>query len=165
MATCESSSKDALLKQITADIDLDYRMGIVNNVTDICLTFASVCASLAATVTIAWTAKTTAVNVQSIWANPNLWAAIFAAVPAGCTSLQRIVDFRKRSHWYFNHAAQLKSLAFELEFSNNPNLAAFAKRRGQIELAGDVLWQSIGETLAVPPENPGGQPPRTRPRS
>lgn len=69
--------------------------------------------------------------------------ASIAAVPAACTSLQRIVDFRGRSVWYFQHSASLKALAVSLRYATSPNLEEFARRRADLEVQGEQRWKQV----------------------
>jgi hypothetical protein len=59
-------------------------------------------------------------------------------------SLQKIIDFRGRSLWYFHHSANLKALALSLKFAKEPNLEEFARRRAEIEIEGEQRWAQIG---------------------
>jgi hypothetical protein len=70
--------------------------------------------------------------------------ASIAAIPSACTTLQRIVDFRGRSLWYFQHSANLKALTVSLRYAVNPDLEAFAQRRGDLELEAEQRWSQIG---------------------
>jgi hypothetical protein len=93
----EVPSRSELIEKFETDENSCFDFGATNNVTDITLTIISVFASLAATVLVAVTG----------W---KIVAASVAAIPAACTSLQRIIDFRGRSHWYFQHSAASKHL-------------------------------------------------------
>jgi hypothetical protein len=120
-----------LLDEFAADETSCFGSGATNNVTDIVLTLMSVVSSLAATILASATPH-------------HFLAASFAAVPAACTSLQRIIDFRGRSHWYFKHAADLKALALSLRYAKTPDLEEFAQRRAELEVEGEQRWAQIG---------------------
>lgn len=124
-------TRSELIEEFNADWEACFDSGTTNNVTDITLTIISVLTSLAATVLVsATTYKTLAASV--------------AAFPAACTALQRIVDFRGRSLWYFRHAANLKALALSIKYATNPDLEEFAKRRAELEIEGELRWAQIG---------------------
>jgi len=110
----EMPTRAELIAEFAADEDSCFASGTQNNVTDITLTFVSVFTSLAATVLVAATFY-------------KVLAASFAAVPAACTALQRSIDFRGRSLWYFHHAANLKALGLSLKYAKNPDLEAIRK--------------------------------------
>jgi hypothetical protein len=120
-----------LLKAIRSDEDNCFDSGRLNNLTDIGLTIVAVLGSLAATVLVS-----TGVNHAVV--------ASIAAIPAACTTLQHVVDFRGRSSWYFQHSAGLKALGLSLEYAANPDLEQFAKRRGELELEAEKRWSQIG---------------------
>jgi hypothetical protein len=131
----EVPSRSEMIEEFIADQASCFSSGAINNITDISLTIVSVLASLAATVLVS-----TGIC--------RILAASVAAVPAACTALQRIVDFRGRSIWYFRHAANLKALAVSLKFAKEPNLEEFAKKRADIEIEGESRWAGIGAAMA-----------------
>ena len=124
-------TRTELIDEIVADQERCFDSGATNNKTDIALTIISVLASLAATVLVSATSF-------------KIVTACVAAVPAACTSLQKIIDFRGRSLWYFHHSANLKALALSLKFAKEPNLEEFARRRAEIEIEGEQRWAQIG---------------------
>jgi hypothetical protein len=131
-----NNPRSTLLAKISRDQEKCYFMGTVHNVWDVSMTFISVCASVAATVLVSQSQAGT---------NSKLVAASIAAVPAACTALQRIVDFRRRSFWYFNHSANLKALAIMLEYAEKPDLEQYARKRAEIEVEGEGRWEQIGD--------------------
>jgi hypothetical protein len=127
----ELPTRSELLEEFEADYESSFDSGAKNNISDIALTIVSVASSLAATVLV------TATPYRPL-------AASVAAIPAACTALQRTVDFRGRSLWYFGHAANLKALALALKFAKEPDLEDFAKHRADLEIDAEVLWSQIG---------------------
>ena len=134
----ETDARSEMVAEFEVDRDVSFRAGRLNNVTDIVLSTVSVLASLAATVLIATRC-------------PIAVAASMAAVPAACTSLQRIVNFRARSHWYFEQASQLTALAISLRFASHPDLEAYAEKRAAFEIAGEKRWSQLGSDRVTPP--------------
>jgi hypothetical protein len=132
----ETPVRSEMIAEFEADRDVAFRGGRMNNVTDIILSTLSVFASLAATVLVATRC-------------PIALSASMAAVPAACTSLQRIVNFRARSHWYFEHASQLTALAIALRYANSPNLEDFAEKRASLEIASEKHWSQLGSDRAA----------------
>jgi hypothetical protein len=126
----ETSTRTTLIEEFEEDEDQCFDAGRQNNITDIVLSVISVLGSLAATVLVSTNARKALI-------------ASIAAVPAACTSLQRIVDFRGRSAWYFQHAAALKALSVSLRYTASPNLEDFAERRADLEIEGEQRWEQI----------------------
>jgi hypothetical protein len=149
--TQEMPARSELIDEFQADEESCFDSGAKNNITDIALTITSVVASLAATVLVSATSH-------------KPLAASVAAIPAACTALQRIVDFRGRSLWYFHHSANLKALVLSLKYAKNPDLEEFAKRRADIEIEGEFRWAQIGGARAGQEgEVKRGRKPRPRP--
>ncbi|HXM43541.1 MAG TPA: hypothetical protein VN924_20055 [Bryobacteraceae bacterium] len=132
---------DNLLEEFDADEAICFDSGRLNNITDITLSIASVLGSLVATVLVAAGAY-------------KALSASAAAVPAACTTLQRIVDFRGRSLWYFNLAANIKALSVSLRYAKEPDLEKFAKERAQLEIDADNRWKQIGGSAEAPKTRP-----------
>jgi hypothetical protein len=127
----ETPTRADLIQEFEEDEDNCFDSGRWNNITDIALSVLAVLGSLAATVLVS--------------ASKNLaLTASVAALPAACTTLQRIVDFRGRSLWYFQHSASLKALAVSLKYAANPDLEAFAKRRADLEVEAEKRWSGVG---------------------
>lgn len=124
-------TKDDLLEEFYADESQCFDSGRTNNITDIALSFIAVLGSLAATVMV------------STGLNHALVASV-AAVPAACTTLQRVIDFRGRSLWYFQHAASLTALAVSLKYAATPDLERFARQRADLEIEADKRWSQVG---------------------
>ena len=127
----ETPIRSALIAELEADRDASFSGGRSNNITDIVLSILSVFASLAATVLVATRC-------------PIAVSASMAAVPAACTSLQRIVNFRARSNWYFEQSSELAALAVSLRYAKDPDLEQFAKRRADLGTSGEKRWSQIG---------------------
>ncbi len=123
-----------LLEELERDWNDYFSAGRLNNILDLALSILSVLASLAATVLL-----TAGAGTLSRW----IIAAV-AAVPAGSTSLQRIVGTRERSNWYFSHAAQVSALKTELQYATAPDIEDFARKRALIEVAMESQWSRIG---------------------
>jgi hypothetical protein len=121
-------SREKLISGLKHDIDEWYRHGKRNNLGDIACTVVVVCASLAASIL-----------GGDDDAAPVLIAAV-AAVPAAAATLQRAVNFRGRSNWYFTAGARLRALLFEVEHAKKPDLEDFARRRGELELELEKEW-------------------------
>jgi hypothetical protein len=127
----DAPARDDLLDEFYTDEESCFNSGRLNNITDIGLSIVAVLGSLAATILVSTHIETTVV-------------ASVAAVPAACTTLQRIVDFRGRSLWYFHHSANIKALAVSLKYAATPDLEHFASLRAELEIEGDKRWSQIG---------------------
>ena len=125
----DNQTKKEFIRDLEKDAWEDYVAGRRHNLTDTFITVVIVIASLAATILAATS------NVY-----PWLIAAV-AAIPAACTSLQRIIGFRERSDWYFLHADKLRELLFELKYAKAPDLEDFGRRRAKIEVEVGAQWR------------------------
>ncbi len=132
------ATADELLRELDGDGDSYFLSGRQNNVTDLLLSMAAILASLVATV-LAATGQA-----------PPWISATAAAVPAACASLQRVVDFRGRSSWYFQHAARVRALAISMRYAKSPDIEEFARKRGDLEVEMEKEWSQIGRSGAVP---------------
>lgn len=129
-------SKDELIQELEFDAMRSFISGKRNNRTDMALSIVTVIASL-----------TAAVLVSTKDMYPWIIASV-AALPAACSSLQRLVGFRERSDWYFQHADEVRRLLFELKFTETPNLVKFARKRGELEVELGRAWRRIGRSGA-----------------
>ena len=119
-----NDQRDDLLHDLQEDWESCFASGKLNNISDVTLSIVAVVASLVATVLAGTeTAK---------WA-----VASVAAVPAACTTLQRLVDFRGRSNWYFRYSSNVRALANSLRFSDAPDLSDFARKWGALDIEMD----------------------------
>jgi hypothetical protein len=133
-----ANSKDRLMGELEADADSAFQAGKVNNRTDMALSIAAVMGSLAAAVLAA------APSVLHV-----VLGAV-AAIPAACATLQKTVQFRERSYWYFQYASRARALAMTLEFAETPDLSDLSKQRAEIELDMEKHWGQFGGHGATP---------------
>ena len=134
----DARTTDELVRELDGDGDSYFDSGRQNNITDIVLSIAAIVASLVATI-LAATAQV-----------PTWITASAAAIPAACASLQRVVDFRGRSSWYFQHASRARALAISLRYAKSPDVEEFARMRGDLEVEMEKEWSQIGRSGAVP---------------
>jgi len=137
-----------LVREIDGEEDALYKAGRTNHKTDLLFWFTAIIASFVATILAA-------LGKEQI--PPWLTAAI-AALPGLCASLQRVIDFRGRSAWYFQKAAQMKALLLNVKYQGM-SVEDGAKRWGQIETAYEDLWPRLVKTGASPDAS---QPPTDR---
>lgn len=83
---------------------------------------------------------------------PKWLAATFAALPAACASLQRIVDFRGRSNWYFQNSAGTRALAMQLKYADAPNLEEYSRKKAELEIDMEKSWAQITNSQTRPAE-------------
>jgi hypothetical protein len=124
-----------MLKEFEDDGSQYFTSGRTNNLSDIAMTLGAVGGSLVTMV------------LTSVRAAPWMVASV-AAIPAACASIQSKVDFRGRSNWYFESAARIRDLAIRLKYAEAPDLAEFARKRGELETAGEEKWKEIGRPKA-----------------
>jgi hypothetical protein len=129
---------DELLRELDDDGESYFSSGRQNNITDLALSISAILASLVATVLAASGQVTPWISATA------------AAVPAACASLQRVVDFRGRSSWYFQHAARVRALAITLRYAKAPGVEEFARKRGELEIEMEKDWSHIGRSGAAP---------------
>jgi hypothetical protein len=126
-----------LVQELEDDGEVFFNGGRLNNITDATLSIVSVFGSLAATVLV---------STQV----PRWLPAAVAAVPAACATLQKTLDFRGRSNWYFQYAAHARSLATDLKYADAPNVQEFAHKRAELEVRMEEEWSRIGRSGVTP---------------
>ena len=126
------------LEQLEADAEVQFSGGRNNHLWDISLTIAAMVTSLVAAVVVA-------TDVTPRWIRVGV-----AALPAACTSIQKVLEVRARSNWYFNYAARLRALAVIAEFAKNPDLEEYSKKKAAIELDMEKAWREIGRSSGKP---------------
>jgi hypothetical protein len=140
----DSYTRDEFLREVEDEGESCFASGRQNNISDLTLSIVAILGSLIATVLAA--------------ASVPRWAvAAVAAVPAACASLQRIVDFRGRSVWYFKCATYMRSISYALKYSEAPNLEEFARKRGEFEAEMEREWSRIGREGATPSSRKRGR--------
>lgn len=133
----EEQTADDLQTELESDAEEYFDAGRFNNIVDISLTISTVVTSLVAAIIAATD-------------SPRWIRVALAAVPAGCTSIQKVVEVRARSNWYFNYAARLRALGLTLRFARNPDVEDFAKKKAAIDLDMEKMWAQIGRSGARP---------------
>jgi hypothetical protein len=128
----KSRTAEDMLNSLESDAAAYFDYGKSNNVIDITLTISTILTSLVAAVV--------ASSDISKWIRVGI-----AAVPAACTSIQKVIDVRKRSNWYFTYAARLRALAVTVEYASTPNLEEFAKKRAAIDIEMENTWSTVGQ--------------------
>ena len=128
---------DDLLKDLEDDAAEYFDGGRFNNIVDISLTIGAILTSLIA-------AAVAAADVLR-------WIHVaVAALPAACTSIQKVVEVKARSNWYFTYSTRLGVLAATLRYTQNPDPEDFAKRRAAIDLEMEQAWSQLGRGAAKP---------------
>jgi hypothetical protein len=126
------SDKEKLIHEFESDGDQYFESGRGNNLLDIGLSIAAILASLLAT---------GLAGLGSKWTG--LVAAV-AALPAAFGSIQSVLNTQGRSEWYFRSAAAVRALALELTYDKSPDLAEYARKRGNLEIKMEEEWQNQG---------------------
>jgi|GEM_PF-4800662 len=132
-------TRQMLINDIERDVKCGYKSGVKNNLTDVGLSIVLTASSLAAAVLLS-------VNHKSV--SPWMIAAV-AAIPAACRTLQSIVDFRRRSNWYFSYTDALQQLVLELKYDDAADLKQYAVRLGNLEVEHGKVWTQV--TSGSPP--------------
>jgi hypothetical protein len=121
---------DAFVRDLECEARQYSQWGKRNNLSDVTLTMVSILGSLAAAI------------IGASKAAP-YWAAGCAALPAACTSFQRIVQLRERSFLHFQHAAAIAALATRLKYACEPDLERFALERAQLTIDRENRWTHV----------------------
>jgi hypothetical protein len=125
------ASIEDLARQLENEVERYSGLGRMNNLSDVALTMVSIVGSIAGAV------------VAASRLAP-FWAAGCAALPAACTSYQRIVQLRERAFLHFEYAAQVEALALRLKTASAPDMAAFGQEWGEMITDRERRWM---ETL------------------
>jgi hypothetical protein len=134
---------DNLVKDLVLEEADLYQAGRKNHLTDLVCSYGAIIASFLATILVALG------NV------PPFVTAVIAAVPALCTSFQKITDFRGRATWYFLKAVHMQDLLLNVKYGNISTQEG-AKRWGEMEKAFEERWPKLVRGGAPSPE--GEQP-------
>jgi hypothetical protein len=131
MTVPDDAAVRKFLKELEEDAVEYFDGGRENHLWDIGLTISAIVTSLiAATIAAADVPRWIRVGI--------------AAVPAACTSIQKVLEVRARSNWYFNYATRYRALGTTLEHASSPNLEEFAKKKNGIDLDMERTWGQIG---------------------
>jgi hypothetical protein len=130
----KAHNRETLIKSIEKDAHECFAAGRRNNVTDLTLAIVGILASVVAAVL----ASTEGLDKWIV--------AAVAAVPAACTSLQRVVEFRQRSLWYFQFSARAHALAILLKYDKRANLERVAHQRADLETSMENMWSQLGRS-------------------
>jgi hypothetical protein len=133
----ETPERNELVEELENDGEVFFDGGRLNNISDVALTIVSVFASLAATVLVNGPV-------------PRWTSAAVAAVPAACVALQKTLDLRGRSNWYFQYAALVRGLATELKYATAPVVEEYALRRAKLETQMEEEWRVVGRSGITP---------------
>lgn len=131
-----------LADEIGTEADVSFEGGRSNNLTDLGCSIAAIVASFLAAV------------LAAVSGAPGWVTAIIAALPGLCNSLQRVVDFRGRSAWYFVKYAKLRDLALTVKW--NPDLPPqeAVRQFGAILKEMEDRWAELVKTGAPPAVKP-----------
>ena len=129
-----------LVEAIDDEADESFAEGRKNNLADLTCSIAAIAASFLAAV------------LAAVNGAPGWLTAIIAALPGFCASLQRVVDYRGRSAWYFIKYAKLRDLALALKWDSSMQPADGARRFGAILKEMEDRWSELVKT---------GKPPAT----
>jgi hypothetical protein len=126
------NERETMLREFEDDGIEYFGSGRCNNISDIACSVGAIVSSIAAAVLAALS-------------HTRPWVVAFvAAIPAGLASAQVKINFRGRSDWYFESAARVRDLAGQLKYAEAPDLAEFARKRGELEIAGEEKWKAMG---------------------
>jgi hypothetical protein len=127
-----------LADEVDDEVSVSFDGGRANNLSDLSCSIGSIVASFLAAV------------LAAVNGAPGWLTAIIAAMPGLCTSLQRLVDFRGRSAWYFVKYAKLRDLALAIKFDDSVSTSEAAHRFGAILREMEERWSEFVKTGAAP---------------
>jgi hypothetical protein len=133
-----AEGRQTLLDDLEGRSDDAFASGRTNNLWHIWLSILTILASLFATVLAA---------ADEL---PRVVLAASAALPAAFAAAQKTFQPRRLAQWYFLKSARIGAIWTELSFDDAPDMKAYAKRLGEVELDMEKLWKDIGEDT-VPP--------------
>lgn len=121
VGTSEDEKKDALVEGFENDRKQYFHLGRLSRMEDLWMSIIAIFAS------------GTSATLASLRISGQV-AAVLAAIPAVIVPLQRKFNLREQSKSYFLLSAHLRALALELKHAVTPDLADFARRRGELEV-------------------------------
>jgi hypothetical protein len=127
-----------LTDEIDAEADVSFQGGRTNNLTDLGCSIGAIVASFLAAV------------LAAVSGAPGWVTAAVAALPGLCNSLQRIVDFRGRSAWYFVKYAKLRDLALRTKYNSSLTPEEAGLQLGAIVKEMEDRWSELVRTGAPP---------------
>jgi hypothetical protein len=131
-------TESGLANELKAEADDLFAGGRTNNVTDIACSIGAILGSFLAAVLAA---------TDDVY--PAVTAGV-AALPGLCASLQRVIDFRGRSAWYFLKSAQLSSIARSVRFAMIDDATA-AAQWNEVDKAMEERWAEFVRAGTAPP--------------
>jgi hypothetical protein len=135
-------AQTAFVGELEREIAQYSRWGKMNNLSDIALTMVSIVGSIAAAVVAAGV-------------GPKYVAAGLAALPAACTSYQRMAQLRERASLHFEYAAAITGLAARVKYANGPDLEKFAAERAAVVITREQRWSdALRRGGAAPAQTP-----------
>lgn len=120
-----------LLDDIRGEANVCFDGGRTNNLSDLGCAIGAIAASAIAAV------------LAAINGVPGWLTAIIAGLPAVLASLQRVVDFRGRSAWYFIKYSKLRDLSLRMQFDETIKSADAAARYGAILTEMEERWADL----------------------
>src|SRR6266436_2083071 len=136
-----SASQAEFIKELDDSSRSCAFLGTMHNFTDIALSMIGIFASVVAAILTASEGA------------PKWLAACMAAVPAASTSLQRIVDFRGRSNWYYIYSASVRAMFIRAKYAKDPDLEKLADEWSEFRMNLERGWSRIGRTTATSPQH------------
>ena len=130
-------SDKKLASELEAQAMVDFNQGRKNHLSDLTFAIGAIATSFVATVLVATHTK------------PEWVAASVAALPGLCASLQRIIDFRGRSAWYFLRAARLEGIARALKHEGMQESDA-SRKFTEIEIEMENKWSEFVKSGGAP---------------
>lgn len=128
-----------LVDEISAEADVSFEGGRTNNLSDLGCAIGAIASSFLVAV------------LAAVSNTPGWLVAAVAALPALFTSLQRIMDFRGRSAWYFVKYAKLRDLGLTLKYNPNFPPVEAAKQFGAILKEMEERWSDFVRSGSSPP--------------
>ena len=126
--------KDQLALNLNTEAIDYWKFGRRNNLWDVGLTMMSIVGSIAGA-------------VVSASGKAPLLAALWASLPAACTSYQRIVQLRERAFLHFEYAAEVEALELKVKTDPTPDLEELGKEWGDLIKERERRWT---DTLRTP---------------
>lgn len=146
----EEEMRSDLVKQINDEADISFQEGRKNNIWDLGFSIGAITASVCATGFATVFASVHAVDPAGVHTWMGYVTAVLAGLPTLCNGLQRAIDCRGRSGWYFVKYGKLTDLALRLE--HDPELLPKdgAIKLGAIRKEMEERWAELVKTGKPP---------------
>ena len=128
-----------LIEDLDADVETSFRGGRKNNLADLWCSVGVIVASVMASI------------LAAVSGVPGWVTAAIAVLPALCGGLQRTLDFRGRSAWYFVKWGKLRALQLSLKGDPDFPRKEASLMYGEILRDMEIRWSEFVKAATAEP--------------